>query len=205
MEKEEHSLPVALKGDSKKHLFKYLPFNFEGNNYEYLYTGIKTPDVHSSFEVVTSEGRKSRLPDSYSTRILAILSTGWSSQFTYNPFPGIPKTQADASPPCSFVMMHIAFGLTEFTQRMAPPKIMQTTLKFTLSDIIDELSAGDVITLSNRQDRWDKNTVIYLGNSIFLSWSPAYCFFYFHTAQQLHDFAPKKYELLKLSQGINLE
>ena len=150
-----------------------------------------------TFEIENSKMEKTRLSVESSQRLLRLLHSGWQSSIRYKLISGVPSAASSSNPPCSFIMFHIAFGNSDFTSsKLEFHNVEQFEASIVLSEIIDELQIGDVVTLSSTTDRFNKNTLLYLGNDIFLTWDSYSAFFRFQSSEQITSSFRGKYSLL---------
>ena len=152
---------------------------------------------------IESHGKTVSLPLDFSQRLLKLLHSGWQSVLRYHPFIGLPVGYGGSNPSCSFIMFHVAFGVTDFTtERFSIEEADQLELESSLEEIVNELQIGDVVILIGLNSRFNKNATYYLGNDLFLTWDSYSTVFRFQDSKQIHSCFEERYKLLILRKRI---
>ncbi len=191
---EENGIWMSSANKPSGHYFKFYLISIDGQRTNSLTSG-GGPITLEEIEFVTG-GRKMQLPWSTSRRLLNLLSFGWQSIIEWNAQKQTTDFQGSI-PPCSYIMFYLAFGVSDFrTPRNGEMEDLHITC---LNDTIEKLQPGDVVSISNKNNSLDKNTILYLGDSLFLTWNSYEAVFYIRSSEHLVEDLPDQVQFLLIS------
>ena len=181
--------------------FGFHEFSINGINYHYIESGTLSTlgisdDEEISFEI--SSGNRAALDVLTSQRLLNLLSSGWQSVIQFSRHQDIPYGYGGSVPPCSYVMYYLRFNYSCFTELTPEIKALVFITK-KLTDVVGYLDIGDIILIKNKENSYDKNGVMFVGNSLFLCWDNQNQRFYLRNSKHLdNDLFPENKQIIRV-------
>ena len=194
----EHKIHMATGSITE---FGFLQFSINGINYQHIESGTLSDFDMSEDEKIyfqVSSGNKAVLDVLKSQRLLTLLTSGWKSVIEYNQSKNLPFGYSENIPPCSYVMYYLGFNYSCFT-KLAPEIKALLIPSEKLTSAVAQLNIGDIILIKEKGNSYDKNGVMFIGNSLFLWWDNQNQRFHIRSSKQLdNDFFPKNKQIIKV-------
>ena len=138
------------------------------------------------FLIINKDENTTSFPKDMSQRMFKVLSEGWSYEIVFTPEPSAPEACNSIVAPCTSVMFYIAFGVTDYKKQVDISSFqLLKHHKKEITNVGQHLQIGDVVCIANDDTRYNNETVIYLGNDLFLSWERGRAAFYIRSSSQL--------------------
>ncbi|MCL6272280.1 hypothetical protein M3P05_20395 [Sansalvadorimonas sp. 2012CJ34-2] len=155
------------------------------------FDNLKIIDDFQSSEYIEfeyEEDKRSCLSLESSQRLFVLLKGGWQSVISYKRNLELPQDFQCDSPPCSYIFFYVVFGITNFLPgQFSLNNFDQLHNYFKIYELPKHLKLFDIVSISGVINEYNRETVLYVGGNIFISWDPINNIFYFRSGQQVHD------------------
>ena len=211
-----HGLTIIIRGDQERTLelegkeivgYQYHPVEVNGQSYDSL---SEIPpenfDTEESivFHIHSANGGTGTEPveglsDEVMARLKRLLKEGYANVLLYLPVSALLGMCISAGPSCGQIMAHLYFGIMDF---MVVRDVASTPLEFQkVQDLVGALQPGDMIQINNLTlaSCTPRDTLLYIGGTLFLGWENNSSKFHFISAAQLDNNLPDAYSFQKVT------